>query len=209
MTALVDFNLWLAFIVASIVVAIIPGPVVTMVIANSLAHGYRTGVRSIVGVVCGNAILFAIGGLGMAWILSLLANWFDIIRWAGAAYLVYLGIRQWFARPVGLDETLNEAPSRTSVFWTGFIVAVTNPKTIVFYAAFFPQFMDPALPSGGQLIVLSVTFLVVVNGIDLMYAALAGRLRPLLTGERRGRIRNRITGVLLMGTGAAMALARR
>ncbi|MBT3559303.1 MAG: LysE family translocator [Rhodospirillales bacterium] len=209
MSEIVDINLWLTFTAASVVLALIPGPVVSMVIAQSLSHGFRTGLRGIVGVVCGNTILFAIGGLGMAWVLALLADWFDVVRWAGAAYLVYLGARQWFAKPDSIDDQLSHVPSRKAVFWQGFLVAITNPKTIVFYAAFFPQFMDPALPSGGQLVVLSVTFLLVVNGIDLMYAALAGRLRPLLTGEKRGRIRNRITGVLLMGTGIAMALARR
>jgi homoserine/homoserine lactone efflux protein len=209
MSELVDINLWLAFMVASVVVAIIPGPVVTMVIAHSLSHGFRTGMRSIVGVVCGNTILFAIGGFGMTWVLVLLTDWFDVIRWLGAAYLVYLGIRQWSAKPHGIDEQLENLPSRKTVFWQGFVIAITNPKTIVFYAAFFSQFMDPALPSGPQLAVLSITFLAVVNGMDLMYAVLAGRLRPLLTGERRGSIRNRITGVLLMGTGAAMAFARR
>lgn len=209
MSELVDINLWLAFVVASVVVAVIPGPVVTMVIANSLSHGYRTGMRSIIGAVCGNTILFAIGGFGMAWILVLLADWFDVVRWLGAAYLVYLGIRQWFAKPQSIDDQLQNIPSRQAVFWQGFVVAVTNPKTIVFYAAFFPQFIDPTLSTGAQLVVLSMTFLVVVNGVDLFYAAMASRLRPLLTGERRGRIRNRITGILLMGTGAAMALARR
>lgn len=209
MSELIDINLWLAFIVATAVLGAIPGPVVSMVIANSLSHGYRTGVRNIIGVVCGNSILFAIGGLGMTWVLALMADSFDVIRWAGAAYLIYLGVRQWFAKPESLDASIDEPSSRPAVFWQGFVVALTNPKTIVFYAAFFPQFMVPTLPTGIQLVVLSVTFLIIVNGVDLVYAALAGRLRPLLTGERRGRIRNRITGALLVGTGAAMAMVRR
>ena len=209
MSDIIDIQLWLAFIVASAALAVLPGPVVAMVVANSLAHGVKTGVRTMVGVVAGNSVLFAIGGLGLAWVLTLLSDWFDVVRWLGAAYLVYIGFRQWHAKPESLLTEKEKSHPKIAVFWQGFVVAITNPKTIVFYAAFFPQFMDPSLPAGAQLIVLSVTFLLVVNSIDLCYAVLADRLRPFLTGERRGRIRNRITGALLMGAGAAMALARR
>lgn len=204
----VDPTLWIAFVTASALLAIIPGPIVTLVIANSLAQGTRAGAANVLGTMCGNAVLFMIGGLGMAWVLSALSSWFDVLRLAGAAYLIYLGIKQWFARPEGL-ETQTAAKAGHSLFLQGAIVAVTNPKTIIFYAAFFPQFMDPTLPAGTQLLVLSATFLIVAGVLDFTYAVLAGRLRPWLTGERRGRIRNRITGILLMGTGAALALARR
>lgn len=204
----VDPTLWVAFVVASALLAIIPGPIVTLVIANSLAQGTSAGAANVLGTVCGNMVLFAIGGLGMTWVLTALSNWFDVLRFAGAAYLIYLGIRQWFARPEGL-ENQKAAKAGRSLFLQGAVVAITNPKTIVFYAAFFPQFMDPSLPAGAQLLALSTTFLVVAGLLDLTYAFLAGRLRPWLTGEKRGRIRNRVTAVLLMGTGAALALTRR
>ncbi len=206
---LVNGQLWLAFVAASAVLAIMPGPIVAMLIANSLSYGARTGIRNMGGVVSGNIVLFAIGGFGLAWVLELLSHGFDVIRWLGAAYLIYLGFQQWRAAPESLENPdLKRKPGR-SMFWQGFLVAITNPKTIVFYAAFFPQFLDPALPSTDQLIVLTITFLIVVNGIDLIYVLLADRMRPLLAGEKRGRLRNRITGGLLMGTGIAMALARR
>lgn len=204
----IDPTLWVAFVVASALLAIIPGPIVTLVIANSLAQGTSAGAANVLGTVCGNMVLFAIGGLGMTWVLTALSNWFDVLRFAGAAYLIYLGIRQWFARPEGL-ENQKAAKAGRSLFLQGAVVAITNPKTIVFYAAFFPQFMDPSLPAGAQLLALSTTFLVVAGLLDLTYAFLAGRLRPWLTGEKRGRIRNRVTAVLLMGTGAALALTRR
>ncbi len=204
----VDPALWAAFVAATALLAFIPGPIVTLVVANSLAHGSRAGLLNILGTTSGNILFFLIGAMGMAWILVSMSQWFDLVRWAGAAYLVYLGIRQWRERGHGLEEH-QEAKRGQSLFWQGFIVALSNPKTIIFYAAFFPQFMDPALPAAEQLLILSVTFLLVATSIDVSYALLAGRLRPWLTGERRGRIRNRITGALLVGTGLALALTRR
>jgi len=204
----IDPTLWISFVAASAVLAIIPGPIVTLVIANSLSQGTRAGAANVLGTLVGNAALFTIGGLGMTWILTTLTEWFDVLRIAGAAYLIYLGIRQWRAKPEGLEAS-KPAKAGRSLFLQGVVVAITNPKTIVFYAAFFPQFTNPTLPISGQLAILSMTFLVVAGSLDLTYAALAGRLRQWLSGKRRARIRNRITGALLMGTGAALALARR
>ncbi len=208
MNLAIDPTLWTAFVAATALLAIIPGPIVTLVVANSLTYGPRSGLINILGTTSGNIIFFLVGALGMAWVLATMAQWFDVVRWAGAAYLVYLGIRQWRERGHGLEEH-QEAKRGQSLYWQGFVVALSNPKTIIFYAAFFPQFMDPALPATEQILVLSVTFLVVATSIDVSYALLAGRLRPWLTGDRRGRIRNRITGTLLIGTGLALALARR
>ncbi len=208
MDIVINLNSWLAFVAASALLAFIPGPIVTLVIANSLSQGSRAGVINVLGTFSGSALLFAIGGLGVAWILTALSHWFDIVRGAGAIYLIYLGVRKWFAKPETLAGQQAARPGR-SLFWQGFVVAVTNPKTILFYAAFFPQFIDPELSATGQLLVLSVTFLVVASSMDLIYVHLAGRLRPWLTGARRGRIRNKITGALLAGTGVALALTRR
>ena len=208
MDAIVNLNLWAAFAVASAALALLPGPIVTLVIANSLRHGTRAGAANVLGTLCGNVVLFSIGGLGMAWVLSALADWFDILRWAGAAYLIYLGARQWFARGDGLEDQTASAPGH-SLFLQGAVVAITNPKTIIFYAAFLPQFMDPTLPAAGQLVVLSATFLIVAGLLDITYAVLAGRLRPLFSGARRGRIRNKISGALLAATGAALAVTNR
>lgn len=204
----IDLNSWLAFVAASALLALIPGPIVTLLIANSLSQGSRAGIINMLGTFCGSALLLAIGGLGVAWIMTALSHWFDIVRGAGAIYLIYLGTRMWFARPETLANQHAARPGH-SLFWQGLVVAVTNPKTILFYAAFFPQFIDPDLSATGQLLVLSVTFLTVASSIDLIYVLLAGRLRPWLTGARRGRIRNKITGALLAGTGVALALTRR
>jgi threonine/homoserine/homoserine lactone efflux protein len=197
----------LAFVAASFVLAVVPGPVVTLTIANSLAYGTRAGAVTVLGTALGSSLLLLAGGIGMAWLLALLADWFTWLRLAGAAYLIWLGARHWRAgnKPAG-----DASPrAKASLFWHGVLVAVTNPKTILFYAAFFPQFMDPSQPAGPQIVLLSVLFLVTAHSTDMGYALLAGRVRPYLVRPEYHRLRNRISGVLLIATGAALAFARR
>ncbi|MBT4889765.1 MAG: LysE family translocator [Rhodospirillales bacterium] len=205
-------TLWLTFAGASTLLILMPGPIVTLVVANSLTQGARAGLTNIIGNTTALIIFFTIGGLGMVWVMSLLSDWFNMIRWAGAVYLIYIGIKAWMAKSHGLEEHLKTRTTKKqsrAFFLQGFVVGITNPKMIIFYAAFFPQFMDPTLPAAGQLFVLSITFLIIATILDSCYAVLAGKLRPWLTGERRGRIRNRITGTLLIGTGLALALTRK
>jgi threonine/homoserine/homoserine lactone efflux protein len=208
----INIPLWLAFVGATTLLILLPGPIVTLVIANSLSYGSRAGLTNIIGTTTANIIFFAIGGFGMTWLLALLSDWFLVIRWVGAAYLVYMGIRLWLTKPQELKEHAQSEPKpfyAKTYFLQGFAVAITNPKTIIFYAAFFPQFIDPTLPTGEQLLVLSITFLIIATVLDSGYAILAGKLRPFLIGEQRGRIRNRITGTLLILTGMALALTRK
>jgi threonine/homoserine/homoserine lactone efflux protein len=203
-------ELFAAYVVATAILILMPGPIVTLVIANSLAHGRRTGLATVAGASTGNGVLVAAGALGLTTLLAFLSDIFEWVRWAGVAYLVYLGLRQWRAVFVaGHDESMAAARSAHGVFWQGVVVALTNPKTILFYAAFFPQFLDPALPAGPQLLAMSVAFVTVATSFDAGYALLAGRMRAVLADARRRRIRHGITGTLLIGTGLGLALARR
>lgn len=202
-------DLFLAYLLAAAALIILPGPIVSLVIAQSLAHGRRTGLTVVAGAQVGTAILIAIGAIGLTTVLAFLAEAFDYIRWAGVAWLVYLGIKHWRAalRAAG-DPTITLQPGR-SVFWQGFLVGATNPKTVLFYAAFFPQFIDPTLPAGPQLLAMSVGFLAIAIVLDGGYALLAGQIRPLLAGRRQVRVRNGITGSLLIGTGIGLAMMRK
>lgn len=201
-------EIYAAYVLATVVLILMPGPIVTLVIANSLAYGTRTGLNSALGASVGNAVMAIGGAFGLAAVLGLLADVFDIIRYLGAIYLIYLGIKAWRAKPDVLDDT-RPMKTKKAVWAQGFIVAITNPKTLLFYAAFFPQFIDPAQPATPQLTLLAVTFVVIATIFDCMYAMLAGRLRAYFNDAKRARIRNRITGTLLIGTGIGMALARR
>ncbi len=208
----VNPELFAAYLLATAIMIMIPGPVVTLVIANSLAHGTRTGVMTVAGSSTGNAVLVTAGALGLSTMLALMADIFEWVRWIGVAYLVWLGVthfRAVFAAEAPAVEQLDAAPSRRGVFLQGFLIAVTNPKAIVFYLAFFPQFLDPALAAGPQLAAMSLAFVVLAVLLDGAYALLAGRMRPWLAGGARARVRSGITGTLLVGTGIGLALARR
>lgn len=202
-------ELYLAFVAATAVLILIPGPAVSLIVANALAHGARGALVSVAGVstaVVGQLVLV---GFGMASAMALMSEWFEWLRWLGVAYLVYLGVRQWRAAPVALGDVRAPAASRARLYWTGVVVNATNPKTLVFYAAFFPQFVDPARPHGAQIALLCLTFLVIQTLLDGSYALLGGRLRPWLASRARARLRNRVTGAFLIGAGLGLALARR
>ena len=207
---MLNIELFAAFAAATAALILLPGPIVTLVIANSLTHGARTGLATVVGASAGTAVLFAIGAIGLTAMMAFLSDIFVWVRWAGVAYLAYLGFRHWrlVFRAVRAEE-IATAPAAKGVFWQGALIGLTNPKTVLFYVAFFPQFLDPGLPVGPQLAIMSVAFLIIGLLFDGSYALLAGRIRPWLVGVKRTRIRNGITGTLLIGTSIGLALTRR
>jgi len=172
----VNPELFAGFVFAVVVLILMPGPIVTLVIANSLAYGQRTGLATVAGSSSGNALLVAAGALGLTTLLALAAELFEVLRWAGVAYLVYLGVRQW--RQVftaGAVPAMPPMRSHKGVFWQGVLVAITNPKTIFFYAAFFPQFVDPELAIGPQLVAMSIAMVAIATVLDSLYAGNGAR----------------------------------
>ena len=202
-------DLYLAFVLASTVLILIPGPNVTFLVANSIAYGARRALVALAGTSSAIALQLLITVLGTSSVMLVLVVWFEWLRWVGVVYLVWLGIQQWRAPALGLADLEPRAKSARALFGQGFIVSATNPKTLLFYIAFLPQFIDPARPPLVQLIALSVTFLVLATVLDGCYTLLAGRLRELFRDRRRARLRNRLSGSLLIGAGVGLALARR
>jgi threonine/homoserine/homoserine lactone efflux protein len=201
-------DLYLPFVLATTVLILLPGPNVTLLVANSLAYGPRPALATLAGTSTAIALQLSAVALGMSSLILVLADWFEWLRWLGVAYLLYLGVRQWREAPVALEHiALKGAPRR--LFWQGMLVSATNPKILLFYAAFLPQFVDPGSPPGPQFALLCVTFLAIATVLDGSYVLLAGRLRGLLRDPRNARMRNRITGSLLIATGLGLALARR
>ncbi|HJM49696.1 MAG TPA: LysE family translocator [Alphaproteobacteria bacterium] len=202
---MVDNELYLAFVLATIVLIVLPGPNVTLIVANSLAAGARAGLLTVAGTSAATALLLAVAALGMSSLISLLAEGFAWLRWAGVAYLLYLGLQQWRRPP----DPAAPPPGRQRIFWQGFVVSATNPKTLLFYVAFLPQFIDPGLAPGSQLMVLSVTFLVIATLIDGAYGLLAGRFSGALADARKARLRRRLSGTFLIAAALGLALARK
>ena len=193
------------FVGATAILMLIRGPNVALIVANSLAFGARAGLLTVVGTSAAMAVQVAVAALGVTALLGALAQAFEILRWLGVAYLVWLGVRAWRAPADGLGRTRAVSPGK--IFGRGFLVSLTNPKTLAFYAAFLPQFLDPSAPLGRQMAILSMAFVSTALVIDGGWALLAGRARPLIA--RFGRLRNRLTGMVLVGAAVGLALARR
>lgn len=202
-----NVHLFLAFCLAVSVLLVMPGPVVTLVVANSLSHGTRSGLATVVGAGIGNAILVVAIAVGLVAFFALLGEIFEVVRWAGALYLIWLGIKAWRAH--GGQAAPAAKRSSHAAFLEGFLISITNPKAIVFYIAFLPQFIDPHLPAGPQLLAMIATMVVMGLLTDGVYALLAGRARGWFTDPRRRRLQGRITGTLLIGVGCGLLLARR
>jgi threonine/homoserine/homoserine lactone efflux protein len=200
-------HLYLAFVLATTVLILIPGPNVSLIVANAVAYGTAYGLLTVAGTSAAVLVQLGLTALGMTAVLGAMAAWFEWLRWLGVAYLLYLGLRQWRAAPVDLTRTRPQPRSARAIVLRGFAVSLTNPKTLLFYGAFFPQFISIDRPLAPQVALLCITFLVLAAGLDAGWALLAGRARGLLAS--RGRLRNRLSGGLLMGAGLGLALARK
>jgi threonine/homoserine/homoserine lactone efflux protein len=208
---LMDFtmslNLYLGFVAACVALALLPGPVVTLIIANGLRHGTRAALVNLAGVQAGLAIVIAVVAVGLTSLMATMGYWFDWVRFAGAAYLVWLGIKLIRAPAEGLTTDAPPPPPRGGFFLQGFLVLLSNPKILVFFGAFIPQFMDMGKDHFPQVALLGVTFMVIAALTDLVYALLAGRAR-LFFSRSRTRLLSRISGGFMIGGGLWLALTR-
>ena len=193
-----------AFVGATAILMLIPGPNVALIVANSLAFGVRAGLVTVAGTSAAMVVQLAVATLGVTALLGALAQAFGLLRWLGVAYLVWLGVQAWRTPADDLGQT--RAVSAGKIFGRGFLVSLTNPKTLAFYAAFLPQFLDPSAPLGPQMAILGASFVATALVIDGGWALVAGRVRPLVA--RFGRLRNRLTGAILVGAAVGLSLAR-
>ena len=201
-------QLYLGFVAATAFLIMLPGPNVTIIIANSAAHGMRAGLLSVAGTEAGAAILLIGLMLGLAPVMELASAWFDWLRLAGAAYLIWLGLNRLRRAGRVADDTAMPVSADRHFFWQGLTVMLSNPKVLLFFAAFLPQFIDPKGHVALQLGFLALSFLVIATVIDGLYAMVAGHAGRWLTGRWRRPI-DRFSGLMLIGGGVWLALARR
>ena len=203
-----DLTLYLAFVAATTALILLPGPNIMMIVSNSIAYGPRRGLATVAGTSSAMLVFLALTTLGTTSLVTTASGWFEWLRWIGAAYLIYLGVQQWRAAPVG-DVEAGAPAALSRVFLQGFAVSATNPKVLLFYAAFFPQFVDPSAAVLPQMLLLSATFLIIAAALDSCFALAAGRVRGLFANPHIGLLQNRITGSLLIGAGLWLAFTRR
>jgi homoserine/homoserine lactone efflux protein len=202
-----SLELYAAFILATVVLIAIPGPNVALIVANSMARGVPYGLVTVAGTSTAMGLQLSATVLGLSGLLEVLADGFERLRWAGVAYLVYLAIAAWRAPAPDLMATTAKPLCARKMFVNGFIVSLTNPKTLLFYSAFLPQFVDGTADRAAQLLVLAVTFLAIAVVLDCVWALLGARMRAFL--GRSGPLLNRITGGVLLGGAVGLALARK
>ena len=171
-----------AFLIATLVLVLTPGPAVVFIITRTLAQGRKAGLSSVAGVALGNLANAVGASIGLAALFAVSSLAFTVVRWAGAAYLIYLGIQALRQPAAPADGPQPPRAEPRKLFRDGFFVALLNPKTTLFFAAFIPQFLHPEGSQAVQALVLSVFFVVVAAMTDSLYALLAGSLAPMLRG---------------------------
>jgi threonine/homoserine/homoserine lactone efflux protein len=200
---------WLAFVAAAAMLVLIPGPTVLLVLSYGLGQGWRAAFPLAVGVALGDFTAMTLSLLGVGALLSASATLFTVVKWIGAAYLIYLGLRLFNSGGAVRASARQDSSSPSKMLMHAWLVTSLNPKGILFFVAFFPQFIDIHQPIAPQVVILGSTFLVIAFANALGYAFFATRARRFVGSEQAIRMVNRTGGVVLMAAGlATMALRR-
>ncbi|WP_298959069.1 LysE family transporter [uncultured Methylobacterium sp.] len=198
---------WLAFAGTSAVLLLIPGPTILLVVSYALGRGTRAAVPAAIGVALGDLTAMTLSILGLGALLATSAALFGVLKWCGAAYLVWLGVKLWRAGDGALAAARPGTAPALRMAAHAWLVTALNPKSLTFFIAFLPQFVDPAEPFLSQMLVFETTFVALAFANALGYALLASRLRGAVARPGRLRLLNRLGGSLLIGAGIATARA--
>lgn len=203
-----SIDLYMAFVAASVALILMPGPNVAVIVSLGATGGARLGLIAVAGTSSAMVLQLGATVLGLSGLFTFFAAWFEWLRWLGVFYLAYLGIKAWKTgdAPLSGGSLPADASIRRS-FVRGFLVSLTNPKTLLFYGAFLPQFIEPEGDRTRQLLILASTFLAIALCLDSCWALASSRLRPKLGPWRKNL--NRVFGGILLSGAAALALARR
>ena len=202
-----DLHIWLLYLVAATGLSLTPGPNSLLALTHGALHGHRRTLWTVGGGALGFAVVIALSMLGIGALLQASASALLVLKWVGGAYLVWLGVQLWRAPPLQLSAVAGAPfPRRSQLFRQGLFAAVSNPKALLFYGAFLPQFLDPARSLWLQFAVMAGTFGAIECGVEVLLARMAHRIRPML--ERYGQRFNRVCGGAFAAMGVALPLAR-
>ncbi len=201
-----SLELYLAYVLTCAVIALIPGPTVTVIVANSLRYGARAGLLNVAGTQLGLGLMMLILVVGLSSVIAAMGWLFEWLRWAGAAYLVWLGYKL-LRSPEAIADAGSAPAPRGGFLLQGFLVLMANPKALLWFGAFIPQFVEPSGNYVGQIILLGVTAMAVALVSDGAYAVLTGRAGAFLS-KKRIRLVSRLSGGFLIGGGIWLALTR-
>ena len=205
---MVDPSILVPYLTACLLLAVVPGPTVTVIVANSLARGTGAGLAIIAGTQAGFLLMTLVVALGMQAMVAFMGAAFDWLKLIGAAYLIWLGYKMLRSDgQLGVAAT-DSRKSTVRIALDGFLVLISNPKVLIFLGAFLPQFVDVTQPAFPQIMILGLLFMVVAGSTDAIYAVVAGRARGALDAARV-RLVSRVSGVLLMLGGVWLAMQKR
>ena len=204
---MIDPAILLPYILACVLFSVVPGPAVTVVVANSLAGGTRAGLLTILGTEIAMLVMVTIVAFGLEAVMTLVSEAFLVIKLVGAAYLIWIGWKM-FSTSGHLNMEAAEKLPTLRYLWQGAVVNLSNPKTLLFLGAFLPQFVDMSRPAFGQIMILGLIVMAVATASDCLYAVLAGQARQALTAARV-RVVSKVSGVILMIGGAWLALLKK
>ena len=203
-----SLELYLAYVAACFLITIIPGPTVTVIIANSLRHGARAGLLNVAGTQLGLGLMMLVLVVGLSTVIAAMGWLFDWLRWAGAAYLVWIGTRLLRSPDVMLEKSNAESIPRGGFLLQGFLVLMANPKALLWFGAFIPQFVDPKGAYVAQIALLGLTAMAVAAITDGAWAVVTGRAGAFLS-RKQVRLVSRLSGTCLIGGGIWLAFTRR
>ncbi|NAS12230.1 LysE family translocator [Poritiphilus flavus] len=205
-----EITVWLSFVGTVIILAITPGPSVLLATANSMKYGKGKTAGTIAGDLTANLFQIILASAGLATIVVSSGELFQIIKWCGVAYLVYIGIKKIITKPkITLATNGKEDISFSKLFAEGFLMSAANPKAIVFFAALFPLFLNESDPIIPQIVILAITFLI-IDGLSLfIYALFAEKLKSYLEDQQKVHMQNRIVGGLLILSGIMLSMVQR
>jgi threonine/homoserine/homoserine lactone efflux protein len=201
-------HLWLAFAATAAILVVIPGPTVLLVVSYGLGQGWRAALPTAIGVALGDFTAMTLSMLGVGALLAASAQVFTVLKWIGAAYLIWLGIKLWRAGGSLDAKPRTDTASNLKMLGHAWLVTSLNPKSITFFVAFLPQFLDPHADFFRQLVVLESTFLVLCFSNAVGYALIATRARAVIRNPRSIGIFNKVGGSLLIGAGIAAVSVR-
>lgn len=203
-------DVWATFIAVVFVFAIIPGPTVILVVGQAISHGKKSVIPLVLGVLLGDFVAMSLSLIGLGAILATSAGLFLGLKWTGAGYLIYLGIKTWREQPkLNATPFGDPAISRAQLFKSSFLVTALNPKGIVFFVAFLPQFIQPNAAVLPQLLILMFTFLGVISITISSFATFAGVIRHRIQSHQARKNFNRIGGGALISAGLLTSTMQR
>jgi threonine/homoserine/homoserine lactone efflux protein len=203
-------EMWIAYVIAAEIILVIPGPTIILVVSQAIAHGRKSVIPLVAGVLGGDFTAMTLSLLGLGAVLSASSALFVVLKWIGALYLIYLGIKLWCTDPAEGEAAIDgQEESAESLFKGAYIVTALNPKSIAFFVAFLPQFINHQTSTLPQFLIMGATFLTMATLNAALYAIFAGYLRDTLRKARIRKLFDRCGGSALIGAGVLTAAMER